>query len=269
LQTYPLAISTTSNLSRRGSDSERKKNRNGEFMSDLQTALINLVTANQILAHEQVIDGFGHISIRHPERPDRFFLSRSRSPELVTLDDLMEFDLDCNPIDQRGRSMYGERPIHGAIYQARPDVGAVVHHHAHPILPFTFTKEKLRPVYHMAAAMGSDVPLWDFQGAFGDTNMLVTTMEQGHDLARSLGSASAALMRGHGCVVVGGSIQQAVFVSIFMVDNAKLQTLGHQFGAMTYLTEGEVRMSGELINLPVAMQRSWEYWSRRSGAGAS
>jgi ribulose-5-phosphate 4-epimerase/fuculose-1-phosphate aldolase len=232
-------------------------------MSDLQNALTNLVTANRILAHENVIDAFGHVSIRHPERPDRFFLSRSRSPELVTLDDLMEFDLDCNPIDQRGRSIYGERPIHGAIYQARPEVCAVVHHHAHPILPFTFTKEKLRPVFHMAGAMGSEVPVWDFQNNFGDTNLLVTTMEQGHDLARSLGFENTLLMRGHGCVVVGESIPQAVFVSIFMVDNAKLQTVGRQFGEITFLTEGEIRMSAELISLPVAMQRSWEYWSRR------
>ena len=175
----------------------------------------------------------------------------------------MEFDLNCNPIDQRGWSMYGERPIHRAVSQARPEVCAVVHHHAHPVLPFTFTKEKLRPVFHMAGAMGSEVPVWDFQNNFGDTNLLVTTMEQAHDLTRSLGSGNALLMRGHGCVVVGKSIPQAVFVAIFMVDNAKLQTLGHQFGEMTFLTEGEIRMSSEWISSPVAMQRSWEYWSWR------
>ncbi len=238
-------------------------------MADLQQALRDLVAANRILAHENVLDAYGHASIRHPQRADRFFLSQSRSPELVTLDDLMEFDLECNPIDQRGRSMYGERPIHGAIYRARPDVGAVVHHHAHAILPFTFTRERLRPVYHMAGAIGREVPVWDFQEKFGDTNLLVKTMDQGHDLAAALGSASTVLMRGHGCVVVGGTIQQAVFVSIYMVDNAKLQTVGHGFGDMAFLTDGEIERTAELIKNPIAMQRSWEYWLKRCGAPQS
>ena len=170
-------------------------------MSEVQQRLEELVIANHILAHEHVLDGFGHISIRHPERPDRFFLSRSRSPELVTLDDLMEFDLECNPIDQRGRMMYAERPIHGAIYQARPEINAVVHNHAYEVIPFSVTKEKLRPLLHVAGSIGANIPVWDIKSKFGDTHMLVVTMEQGRDLARTLGQGSVALMRGHGCVV--------------------------------------------------------------------
>ena len=99
--------------------------------------LRDLVIANRILAHEGVVDAYGHISVRHPERSDRFFLSGSRSPELVTLDDIIEYDLDCNPIDLRGRAQYTERPIHGGIYRKRPDVISVVHNHAYEVIPFT------------------------------------------------------------------------------------------------------------------------------------
>src|SRR6476661_6475701 len=116
----------------------------------LHELLEDLVIANRILAREGVVDGFGHVSMRHPERGDRFFMSRSRSPELVSLDDIMEFDLDCNPIDQRGRTMYGERPIHGAIYRCRRDVGSVVHNHAHEVIPYSVTKVPMRQVIHMA-----------------------------------------------------------------------------------------------------------------------
>ena len=120
----------------------------------------------------------GQLSTRHPERTDRFFMSRSRSPELVGLDDIMEFDLDCNPIDQRGRTMYGERPIHGAIYQCRPDVDSVVHNHAHEVILYSVTKVPMRQVIHTAGGMGRKVPVWDIR-EFGDTDLLVRTLEQG------------------------------------------------------------------------------------------
>lgn len=234
--------------------------------SKVKEALEELQTANRLLAHEQVLDGFGHISIRHPERPDRFFLSRSRSPELITVDDLMEFDLDCKPIDQRGRAMYGERPIHGAIYKTRSDVNAVIHHHAPPVLPFTFTKEKLRPVFHMGGVMGREVPSWDIRTKFGDTDLLVVTMDQGLDMARALGKARVLLMRRHGCTVVGTSLKQAVFTAVYTVDNAKLQLAGRQFGELEYLSDGEIDESGGLLTMPIAMDRAWEYWCRRCGA---
>jgi len=234
-------------------------------MSGLDDALEDLVTANRILAHEQVIDGFGHISIRHPERPDRYFLSRSRSPELVTREDLMEYDLDCNPIDQRGRAMYAERVIHGGILKTRPDVNAVIHHHAHAVMPFTFTKEKLRPVFHMGGVMGREVPSWDIRDKFGDTNLLVVTMEQGLDLARALGNNRMALLRRHGAVVVGKTLRQAIFTAVYSTDNAKLQRAGRDFGEVEFLSDGEIDETGKLLELPVAMDRAWEYWSRRCG----
>ena len=234
-------------------------------MSALETLLSDLVVANRILAHQGVVDAYGHVSIRHPERPDRFFLSGSRSPELVTLDDLIEFDLDCNPIDQRGRAIYIERPIHGGIYQARPDVNSVVHNHSHEVIPFSISKTvRLRPVYHTAASIGADIPVWDIRAKFGDTNLLVTTMAQGHDLARTLGRANVALMRGHGCAVAGTSVYDAVHTAVFLQDNAKLQAAGLRLGEITYLSEGEVAKAAQ--NPQDRHSRAWEYWARRSGA---
>ena len=134
----------------------------------LHEQLEDLVIGNRILAREGVVDGFGHISMRHPQRAYRFFMSQSRSPELVVLDDIMEFDLDCNPIDQRGRTMYGERPIHGAIYQHRPDIGSVVHNHAHEVIPYSVTKVPMRQIIHTAGGMGRHVPVWDIRDENGE-----------------------------------------------------------------------------------------------------
>ena len=234
-------------------------------MSDLKELLRDIVVANHILAHEGVVDAYGHISFRHPERPDRFFLSGSRSPELVSADDIIEYDLDCNPIDQRGRSIYIERPIHGGIYQARPDINSVIHNHSKEVIPFSIAKQvRLRPVFHTAASIGAEIPVWDIREKFGDTNMLVTTMPQGHDLARVLGRGSVALMRGHGCAVAGKSVYDAVHTAVFLQDNAMLQAAGLRLGEITYLSPGEIdKMS---TGLQDRNSRAWEYWSRRSGA---
>lgn len=234
-------------------------------MPSLTQALGDLVTANRILAQEAVVDAYGHVSIRHPERPDHFFLSCSRSPELVTLDDLMEFDLDCIPIDQRGRKMYVERPIHGAIYAARPDVNAVVHNHAHELLPFTVTDVALRPIIHVAAPMG-DAPIWDIDALFGDTDLLVRTQEQGADLAKSLGSGRVVLMRGHGSAVAGASLREAVLISIFMMVNAKVQAEAMRMGTPKFLSKAEVSNASKTTLQTV--DRAWEYWARRAGANS-
>ena len=233
-------------------------------MSDLQTLLKDLVVANRILAHENVVDAYGHVSIRHPDRPDRFFLARSRSPELVTLDDLVEFDLDCNPIDQRGRAIYIERPIHGGIYQARPDVNSVIHNHSLEVIPFSISKTtKLRPVFHTAASIGTEIPVWDIREKFGDTNLLVTTMPQGQDLAKTLGQGWVALMRSHGCAVAGTSIYDAVHTSFYLKINAGLQSEALKFGEVTYLSPGEIERMSRLQHGPTS--RAWEYWKRRCG----
>lgn len=234
-------------------------------MSDLAAEMRDLMIANRILAHEGVVDGYGHVSLRHPDRPDRFFLSRSRSPELVETDDLMEFDLDCNPIDQRGRVMYIERPIHGEVYKARPDVRAVVHNHAYEVIPFTVTPMKLRPLLHVAGLIGADIPVWDIRQKFGDADLLVKQREHGEDLARCLGTGSVALMRGHGCVVVGHSLKAVVARSVYLMVNARLQKDAARMGEITFLSEGEIAATSEMGAGPNQHQRVWEYWARRCG----
>ncbi|HXQ53393.1 MAG TPA: class II aldolase/adducin family protein [Stellaceae bacterium] len=229
--------------------------------------LRDLVIANRILAHEEVVDAYGHISVRHPERPDRFFLSGSRSPELVKLDDIIEYDLDCNPINQNGRAQYTERPIHGSIFRSRPDVMSVIHNHAYEIIPFTVTKgARIRPLLHTSAGLGTNIPVWDIRTKFGDTNLLVTTLDHGRDLASTLAANRIVLMRGHGSAVAGGSIQDAVHTAVYLKVNARLQAEAMRMGGeITYLTDGEI---AEMNKLSVTgHQRAWEYWTRRAGAG--
>jgi ribulose-5-phosphate 4-epimerase/fuculose-1-phosphate aldolase len=235
-------------------------------MIDLNVLQRELVTANHILAREGVTDALGHISVRHPDRPDRFFLSCSRSPELVKLDDIMEYDLECNPIDQRGRPMYFERPIHGAVYQARPDVISVVHNHAYEVIPFGLMKRPLKPCVHPAAGIGAHVPVWDSRTSFGDTNLLITDMDKGKDLARGMGGSNSVLMRGHGCVVVGASIKQAVLNAIYFKINASLVLQCLQIGDdITYLSDGEIELTKKIVYADNSVTRMWDYWSRRCG----
>jgi ribulose-5-phosphate 4-epimerase/fuculose-1-phosphate aldolase len=227
--------------------------------------LRDLVIANRILAHEQVVDAYGHISVRHPERPDRFFLSGSRSPELVALEDIIEYDLDCNPIDLSGRAQYTERPIHGAIYRKRPDVISVVHNHAYEVIPFTVARNvRLRPLLHTAAGIGAEIPVWDIRDKFGDTNLLVTTLAHGTDLAERLGPNRVALMRGHGAAVAGISIQDAVHTCVYLKVNAQLQTEAMRMGGdAVYLSEGEITEMQKSARS--GHTRAWEYWTRRAG----
>ena len=231
-------------------------------MSD---ALRDLALANRILAHEGVVDAFGHVSIRHPKRADRFILSRSRSPELVTIEDLMEFALDGTPVEPRGRTPYSERFIHGAIYEARADVGAVVHNHSHAVIPYGVTPVKLRPILHVGAAIGDEVPVWDIRKKFGDTSMLVVNMAQGRDLAATLGANRVALMRGHGCAVAGATLREAVFTAVYLQVNAELQSAAISLSdQVEYLSAGELALAGEMLSQPVGLDRAWEYWSRRA-----
>ena len=223
-----------------------------------------LVTANRILAREGVVDSFGHVSIRHPERPDRYVLSRARAPECIEAADLMEFTLDGSPIDPAGRKPYAERYIHGAVYEARAEVRAVVHHHSPSVIPFSVTAARLSPVIHMCAGIGTGVPTWDSRARFGDTNLLVTNVEMARDLAAALGPRPAILMRGHGAVVAGGSLREVVFNSIYLQLNAELQMKAQSLGDVTYLSDGEVaavlRTRGSFT-----FERAWEFWCRRAG----
>ena len=177
----------------------------------------------------------------------------------------MEFDLDCNPIDQRGRVMYGERAIHGAIFQARPDVGSVVHNHAHEIIPYSVTRSPMRQVIHTAGGMGPNVPVWDIRDDFGDTDMLVRNLQQGRSLAKALGDKAAVLMRGHGCAVVGKTVRDSVRIAIYLMINARLQTESMRLGQVTFLSEGEIAATAEMAGSPLATDRIWENWTIRCG----
>jgi len=231
----------------------------------LAEALRELAVANRILAREGVVDAFGHVSLRHPERPDRYFLSRSRSPELVCVEDLMEFDLEGTPIDPRGRAPYSERFIHGAIYERRPEVRSVIHNHSHEIIPYGITPVKLRPVLHVGAAIGAEVPVWDIAAKFGDTNMLVVNMEQGRDLAATLGANRVALMRGHGCAVAGTSLREAVFTAVYLQVNARLQSEALRLSPeVRFLSPGELELAGRMLGQPLGLERAWEYWRLRA-----
>ncbi len=234
-------------------------------MTDLARAIEDLVIANRILAHEGVIDAFGHLSIRHPERPNYYLLARSRSPELVDVADIMEFDLDSNPVDQKGRTMYSERPIHGCIYAARPDVMAVCHNHAHSLVPFGVTGGAIKPIWHMAAGIGNDVPIWDIREEFGDTDMLVTTNDLGRSLAKTLGRGRVALMRGHGVVIATHDLKATVFVAIYLMLNAALLKEAREMGQVTYLSEGEIERTAGVLFSTRSQNRAWEYWCRRAG----
>ena len=239
-------------------------------MPDLNQALQDLVVANRILAREGVLDGFGHVSLRHPDNPERYLLSCSRAPELVRREDIVEYTLQGEALNQNGRALYAERAIHGAIYAARPDVMAVCHNHSPSLIPFGITRTPLRPVMHMGALIGSDVPLWDIRDEFGDTNLLVTKWDQGQSLARALGPRRVALMRGHGSVVAADSLREVVMASVYLEVNAKLQLQAHSLGAdVTYLTPGEVEHCSEMLVKPTypSLDRAWEYWRARAGFG--
>ncbi|HLI20403.1 MAG TPA: class II aldolase/adducin family protein, partial [Stellaceae bacterium] len=194
-------------------------------MADLKQTYRDLVIANRILAHQGVVDAYGHVSMRHPEKPDHFLLSRSRSPELVTEADIMEFTLDGKVVGDDKRPPYLERFIHGCLYEARPDVGAVVHSHAEETLAFGITGVPIKPVIHVAATMGAEVPLWDIAEKFGDnTNLLVVNVDQGRDLAKRMANGNVTLMRGHGFAAVGTSVHDVVRTSVYLPVNARIIT---------------------------------------------
>jgi HCOMODA/2-hydroxy-3-carboxy-muconic semialdehyde decarboxylase len=227
-------------------------------------ALEELVTANRILAREGVVDAFGHVSIRHPANPDRYVMARARAPECIELDDLVEYTLDGVPVDARGGSGDSERFIHGGVYEARPDARAVVHHHSSSVVPFTVTPTPLRPLLHMCASMGAHLPVWDSRTRFGDTNLLVTNMAMARDLAIALGPRPVALMRGHGCVIAGGSLREVVFNAVYLEINADLQLKAHSLGEITFLSDGEVKAILS-TRASFTYERAWERWCRRAG----
>jgi len=223
----------------------------------------DLVAANRILANQGVLDGYGHVSVRHPKNAERYFLSRSLAPELVTAADIMEYDLDSNPVDQRGRTMYLERFIHGEIYKARPEVNAVVHSHSPAVVPFSVSSVALKPIYHMSAFLHRGVPVFEIRDAAGMTDLLVRDPQLGRALARSLGDKPVALMRGHGNVTVGASIPFAVYYAIYTEVNARLQLQAIGLGgSVNYIAPEEGKLYEP--NIAGTISRPWELWKKKA-----
>ncbi len=226
-------------------------------------ARYQVALANRMLANEGVLDAFGHVSMRHPTVPGRYLLSRSRSPGLVEAADILEFTLDSDPVEPPAVQLYAERVIHGCIYQARPDVTAVCHHHAPAVMPFCIAGIPIVPVFHLGAAGGETVPFWNQRDEFGDTNLLVVKPEEGRSLARALGPHAAVLMNNHGATVVGRDLRELVARAIFMCQNADYQLKAKLLGDVTTLTPGETELASKLTALPTATNRTWEYWTMR------
>ena len=225
--------------------------------------LNDLVVSNHILAHEEVVAAYGHISFRHPDDPERYLLSRARAPELIEAGDIVEYRLDGDAIDAGDRRPYSERMIHGAIYEQRPDVNVVIHNHSYEVIPFASTGTPLRPVTHTCAPIGADIPVWDMRDKFGENNHLVVTMEQGYALAATLGDGSIARMKRHGCVVTGPTVEQTVMKAIYLQVNAKLQLQTMQLGTPDYLTDTEIAECTAMQQAPISLDRAWEVWCRR------
>lgn len=219
-----------------------------------------LVLANRILAAQGVLDGYGHVSVRCA--PERFLLSRSLAPELVVHDDIVEFDLTSEPVARRDVRTYLERFIHGEIYRARPDVNAVVHSHAPPVVSFGIVDRPLRPVYHMAGFVGEGVPVFDIREAQRGTDLLITSPYLGQALARTLGRSSAALMRGHGCVVTADGLPGAVGRSVYLALNAQLQreAMAMTDGEPNYLDAEEAVAATKMMDY----LRAWDLWRRQA-----
>ena len=176
----------------------------------------------------------------------------------------MEFSLTGENIGDDTRKPYAERHIHGAIFEKRQDVNAVVHNHSHAVIPFSVTDTPLRPLMHVTGVIGEHVPVWDIEEKFGSTSLLVTNMQQGRDLADKMGSAAVILMRGHGCAIAATNIRAAVLTAIYTQVNAKLQLQAMPLGDVKYLSAEEISLTPETLVGALAMERAWEYFERRA-----
>jgi ribulose-5-phosphate 4-epimerase/fuculose-1-phosphate aldolase len=227
----------------------------------------DLVAANRILYAQSVLDGYGHVSVRHDSNPDRFWLSRSMAPGLVTGNDIMEFDLSGEPVDAQGRPTYAERFIHSEIYRRRPEVKAIVHSHSPAVIPFGVTSVPLKPIFHMSGFLGTGVPIFEIREVAGDTDMLIRNPALGAALALRLDNKSAALMRGHGSVAVGISLPQVVFRAIYLEVNARLQSEAMKLGTVNFLNSAEARLAATAND--VHMLRPWMLWKHEIAKGNS
>jgi HCOMODA/2-hydroxy-3-carboxy-muconic semialdehyde decarboxylase len=223
--------------------------------------LDDLVAANRILAEHGVIDAYGHVSVRSPDDPKRFFLARAIAPETVQREDILEYDLDAQALDARGRDSVNERFIHSEIYRARPDAIAVVHNHSPSVVPFSVTGVKMRALFHMASFIGDGLPNFEIRKAKKGSDLLVRTPQLGAALAKSLGKRPAALMRGHGSVVTGENLQRAVGRSIYLEMSARMQMQALLLSKrITFLDAAEVKASAPVQDY----KRAWPLWRAKA-----
>jgi ribulose-5-phosphate 4-epimerase/fuculose-1-phosphate aldolase len=225
--------------------------------------LDDLVAANRILYDQGVVDGFGHVSVRHDKDPNRYLLSRSMAPALVTRDDILEYDLDSVAVDARGRTSYLERFIHGELYKTRPDVIAIVHSHSPAVIPFADTAVPLRPMNHIAGFLGTGVPVFEIRDTAGPaSDMLIRNPSLGHALAATMGNHSVTLMRGHGSVAAAQSIRHVVFRAVYTEVNARMQAEAMKLGTPTFLNAEEAAAAAKTNDALV--DRPWELWKQRA-----
>jgi ribulose-5-phosphate 4-epimerase/fuculose-1-phosphate aldolase len=225
--------------------------------------LEDLVVANRVLAELGILDAFGHVSVRSDSHPDRYVLTRLLAPEMVTAEDLIEYDLDSRAVNGDVRKPCLERFIHGEIYKARPDVLAVVHSHSPSVIPFAASSVRLRPIYHMGAFLGAGAPVFDIRKDFGPTDMLVRNPDHGRGLAHALGAGAIALMRGHGFATVGENLPVAVCRAFYTELNARLQGEAIALGGdVTYLDQEESELADAVIRSVVA--KPWDLWKKRA-----
>lgn len=222
-----------------------------------------LALANRILYDQGIVDGLGHVSVRHPDDPALFLLAANRAPGLVRSTDIVCYRLDGSALDPDAPRPYLERFIHGEIYRARADVSSVVHSHSMSVIPFACTQQPLRPMFHMAGFLHEGSAHFEIRDAGGDTDMLISSPYLGQALARSLGGHSCVLMRGHGSTVVGSHLHQAVFRAVYAEANARLQLSAQSLGPATYLNPREAQLASDMNDGQIP--RSWDLWVRRLG----
>ena len=227
-----------------------------------RATLEDLAASSRILADQGVFDTAGHVSLRHPGRPDRFLMSRSLAPQMITADDIMEFDLDCNAIDPRGRNGFIERYLHGEIFRARPDVMAVAHSHSPSVIAFGLSGTPMQAMYHNAAFLAAGVPVFDIREKFGVTDIVINTAAKGAALAQVVADKPVALLRAHGMAAVGPTLPVAVFRAIFTVTSANIQHQALALGGPLAVLDAEEGRIADVVNVQT-VGRAWDLWKQR------
>ena len=226
--------------------------------------IADLAAASRILVTQGVVDAFGHVSMRHPQAPERYLMARALAAALVTPEDIIEYDLDGNPCNAAGRSSFLERFIHGEIYRARPDIHSVVHSHSPSVIPFGLVGVPMQAMFHNAAFIAEGVPVFDIRKKFGATDMLVSNAPKGVALAAVMGRKNVALMRAHGSVACGPTLQTAVFRAVYTEVNARIQhwTAALKGGAPIAALDLEEGRLSDAVNQTAGM-RAWDLWRRQ------